>query len=183
MLCRATLACTYLLEAIDGLRALSDVSLLLFLAATTGQAVRKASNVSAPRQGKQRQDHGQVYQLQSLFFTSHVFADKFITKCRAYLAMSQPPADSLPAYFCRGTRLRATEATFGDPSQGLGIAKNCKHPCQAHISQQPGRNRLLSQSRRLTSQLPPVVNPSYRSRRLPRLLTSDTATDIQVHVT
>ena len=58
MLCGATPARTHLLEAIDGLRAFSDVSLLLFLAAMTGQAIRKASNVSAPRQGKQRQDHG-----------------------------------------------------------------------------------------------------------------------------
>jgi hypothetical protein len=97
MLCGATLARHHLLEAIDGLWAFSGVSLLLFLA--TG-AVQEVRNVSAPRQGKQTRG-----QLQSLLFTSYIFVDKSITRCRAYLAMSQPPADSLLAYFCRVTRL------------------------------------------------------------------------------
>jgi hypothetical protein len=92
MLCGATLARHHLLEAIDGLWAFSGVSLLLFLA--TG-AVQEVRNVSAPTRG----------QLQSLLFTSYIFVDKSITRCRAYLAMSQPPADSLLAYFCRVTRL------------------------------------------------------------------------------
>jgi len=102
MLCGATLARYYLLEAIGGLWAFSGVSLLLFLA--TG-AVQKARNVSAPRQGKQTRGHGQVCQRQSLLFTSYIFVDKSITRCRAYPAMSRPPADSLLAYFCRVTRL------------------------------------------------------------------------------